>query len=894
MDADKKFLIIDGYNIIYRAFFALMNGSGKTTSVSVFFTSMLNLLKQTDAEYLAVCMDSRGDTLRKKDYAEYKATREKTPPKLHEETDEIRYLLSSFGIPVISEVGYEADDLICSLQSKYCNDAKIYIASGDKDLLQLVSNDKGVFQLRCDAKEDRWVIYDDEKVIERYGLPPTKIASYLALLGDSSDNVPGVAGIGEKSARELLSSYESIDDIYKNIEALKPAIRKKIESGRNDAYASLKLVSLSEDEYRYDLQGDCLDDYSIGKINAASGISALEEAGCIRVAGQMRKYMRDKGLMKESDAKNSISSPSKAQNRNGASDKGITSETASIPSVEALIEKSDKISVILDKTAANAFLSVGNGKSSVLQITDDEIKNKLATLIMDNAGKIVTINAKELYKLNKKPYGGSKGFIDDINVESYILDSTRAQETVPSLARTHLGENLYRKSAQEPSLFSTDDDADSLQTNSEYAEAILRIHSALHEKLEKEDLLKTYEEIEKPLIPIISDMELAGIYIDSNEIRKIESKLKGEVQKLEKRIYDIVGHEFNIQSPKQLQDALVNDMRIPLAKKTHTGFSTDQQTLEELSNSYEIVELILEYKAKVKLLQTYTMSLLDEIDASDNRLHTTFLQTGTQTGRFSSIRPNLQNIPARTQEGNLIRGCFTASNGCRLISCDYSQIELRVLAHLSKDEALCSFFNKDLDVHRATAAALKGVEYDSDSISDKDRSSAKTINFAVIYGMSSFSLAKILKISVKNAQKFIDSYFDLFKGVVELKKQIIGTAKEKGYIITEFGRKRYLDDIVNPNRILMQKAERQALNSTIQGEAADIMKIAIRKAADAVKADNLNVRILLTVHDEIISEATEDCVEDAKALIKAEMENAVKFSVPLKANASDGKTWGEL
>ncbi|HAL18014.1 MAG TPA: DNA polymerase I [Spirochaetaceae bacterium] len=891
---DRKFLIIDGYNIIYRAFFALMNGTGKTTSVSVFFTSMLNLLKQTDAEYLAVCMDSRGDTLRKKDYAQYKANREKTPPELHKETDEIRFILSSFGIPVVSEVGYEADDLICSLQGKYCNDAEIYIASGDKDLLQLVSNDKGVFQLRCDAKEDRWVIYDDDKVIERYGLPPTKIASYLALLGDSSDNVPGVAGIGEKSARELLSSYENIDDIYKNIEALKPAVRKKIESGKSDAYASLKLVSLSEEEYRYDLKNDCLEDYSIGKINAASGISALEEAGYIRVAGQMRKYMRDKGLIKENDARSGNANTSKAQNGNDASGKSVLCEAANISSVEMLIEKSDEISVLLDKTASNAFFSLNDGKTFVLQIADDKIKSKFAALIADNAGKIVTINAKELYKLSKKTCDSSNGFIDDINVESYLLDSTRAQETIPYLARTHLGENLYRKSAQEPSLFSTGDDADSLRTNAEYAAAILRIHRALHEKLKKEDLLKTYEEIEKPLIPIISGMELAGIYINSNEIRKIESKLKEEVQKLEKQIYGIVGHEFNIQSPKQLQDALANDMRIPLAKKTHTGFSTDQQTLEELAGSYEVIELVLEYKAKVKLLQTYTVSLLDEIDPSDNRLHTTFLQTGTQTGRFSSVRPNLQNIPARTQEGNLIRGCFTAANGCKLISCDYSQIELRVLAHLSRDDALCGFFKEDLDVHRATAAALKGVDYHSDSITDKDRSSAKTINFAVIYGMSAFSLAKILKISGKDAQKFIDSYFELFKGVVELKNRIIETAKDKGYVITEFGRKRYLNDITSPNRILMQKAERQALNSTIQGEAADIMKIAMRKAADAIKGNNMDVRILLTVHDEIISEAKEDCVKDAKALIKAEMENAVKLTVPLKANASDSKTWGSI
>ena len=887
---DDIFLIIDGYNIIYRAFFALLNSNGKTTSVSVFFASLLNLLKTTQANHLAVCMDSRGPTLRKQAYAEYKANREKTPPKLHEETDLIRSILSSFNIPVLSQAGYEADDLICSLQRKYKGKATIYIASGDKDLLQLVNASSKVFQLRCDAKEERWTTYDDDKVIEKYGIPPIKMASYLALLGDASDNVPGVAGVGDKSARELLASYENIDDIYARLESVKPAIRKKLEAGKDDAFASFELVSLDNEKYLYDLQDDVFDNYSIEKANAISGTKALEDAGCIRIAGQIRKFMRDKGLFDEKEAQ---TAREKEKTEASAANECDCKE-ADIALASKAFNDSEKVSVLINESRTKAFFSANGTSSYKLNIKDPANLKAFCRMISDNASKIIALDAKGLYKLaNECGNIAIKGLMDDVNVESYLLDSTKAQESIPSLARSHLGENLYRATKQTPTLFSDEDESDDPQDSS-YAAAIMRIHSALAKKLESEKLCEVYSSIEKPLIPVISEMEQNGILINPEKIREINSRLGAEASELERKIYSLVGREFNIQSPKQLQDILTNVVKAPLTKKTQTGYSTDQQVLEELADDYEVISLILDYKAKTKLLQTYTTTLLEDVSPSDGRMHTTLLQTGTQTGRFSSVRPNLQNIPARTQEGNLIRGCFTASKGHKLISCDYSQIELRVLAHLSKDPNLCQFFNDDLDVHRATAAALKGADYNSDKITSKDRDSAKTINFAVIYGMSAFSLGKILKISNKEAQNFIDNYFGLFKGVVELKNRIIDEAKQTGYVMTEFGRKRFLSDITNPNKVIMQKAERQALNSTIQGEAADIMKIAILKTAKALESNGKKAKMLLTVHDEIIAEAKNDNVEDAKSIIKSEMENSAKLLVPLKTNASDGDNWGEL
>jgi DNA polymerase-1 len=935
--------LIDAYGLIYRSYFAfltrpLRNSAGANVSALFGFARTLitlidegapaagsdgkPLAKPQKPRRLAVVFDSRSPTFRHKMYAEYKATRQKAPEDLHSQVPLVEEVLRALGVPCLTLDGYEADDIIATLAKKCREEGRqCYILSSDKDLLQLV--DKGTWELRPvkaapgEAGGLPYELVGSGEVKAEWGVNPGKVLDLLSLTGDSSDNVPGVKGVGEKTAVKLMSRYGSLDEIYKNIAGIEGAVGKKLAEGKESAYFSKDLIRLV---YDVPLPVKDIDELSVENLDRAAGAKVLYREGIRQSAKQL-----DNGAGAGQGGGENVEAESSAVN--GAADSallgdGVYKTILDIKELESLLETARKQKLLaldfetdsLDAwnaspigislavkpkegfyvpVAAHEETKAGDGRLAPF-IDPEKVKALLAPFFSNPAMTIAAHNAKYDYKVSRG-WGIErwKCTIWDTMVAAWLVDPERNNYSLDSLSAFFFGVSTtaYNDIVPKGKTFDSVPLEIACRYSAEDADLCLRVKGYLEPRLKEAESQGLFTNLEMPLLPILAEMEGVGIKIEPTVLKSYGAELGKELEDIQRRTYRTVGHEFNLSSTQQLQKVLFEERKLRPGKKTKTGYSTDVAVLEELARVDEVPALILRYRTLAKLKSTYVDSLADEADA-EGRIHTNFVQTGTATGRLSSREPNLQNIPIRDEEGRRIREAFTAKPGCVLISADYSQIELVVLAHLSEDKNLLSAFTEDKDVHARTASLIFGIA--EKDVKSEQRRIAKTINFGVMYGMSAFRLANELNISRTEAAAFIEAYFKTYAGISDFIGSLIRKTEALGYASTILGRRRYIPDINSRNKTEKDSAERVAVNTPIQGSAADIVKTAMLNLDKALSAAKSPARLLLQVHDELILECPKDAATETAELVKREMENAVKLKIPLRVSVETGKRWGDF
>lgn len=944
---ENTLFVLDSYGLIYREYFAfisrpLTNSRGENISaVFGFFRNLLTILKTYSPKYMVAAMDSKTATFRHELYAEYKATRPKTPEDLHAQIPWIEDILETLGIRVIRRDGYEADDVIATLAKKAESEGRnCVILSADKDLQQLTNS-----HIHC-MKPDKtqiWAELDEAGVEKDWGVPATKLLDLLSLMGDTADNVPGVKGVGQKTAVKLLTEYGTLEGIYEHADEIKGALGEKIRGDRENAFFSKKLITLCTEVPDLCAVGECCTT-QLDFASAAEKMSALEIRAIARdyraeAGGSAANADADLGDLfagaSPSKKESETGSDSLSQNvipvKNHGNYKAITdaaelssyidkilaaenplfafdTETDSLNTFEANLlgfslsyEKGSGVYVPIASGGGDLFSEeVGVSKKDALEQIRRLFYSPKCTIILHNAKfDLKVLDSQGFIKIEDWT-GETSGVakIADTMIAAWLLEPDRSEKTAYSLEYLsetilHLKGTEFDEIVPKGKTFADVDLETAASYSSEDSDFTLQLWNHFESRLKEENLSELFWNMEMKVLPILAQMEANGIHIDSNYLKDYAVELKNQLSSIEKEIFSLAGHEFNIASPKQLGTVLFEEKKLPVGKKTKTGYSTDTSVLEELSELDPLPAKILEYRAKAKLLSTYIETLPEQAD-TDGLVHTTFMQTGTATGRLSSKDPNLQNIPVRSEEGRRIRTAFTAKKGTVLISADYAQIELVVLAHLSGDKNLCDAFNNNVDVHKSTASLIYGVAMND--VTPEMRRSAKTLNFGLMYGMGAFSLAKDLGIGRGQAKDFIDNYFAVYSGVKNFFDENVRHAEETGYIKTIFDRRRKILAINSKNKMEKEGAIRVAKNSPIQGSAADIVKKAMIDVAQALKATQSKARLLLQVHDELIFECPDDenAISDAIALIRDKMEHAVKLSVPLRVSIEHGKNWGKF
>ncbi|GHT69098.1 DNA polymerase I [Spirochaetia bacterium] len=961
MSEPAPLYLIDAYGLIYRSYFAflshpLRNPAGRNVSALFGFARTVVTLLDEGAPAadaggklrdkpgrplrLAAIFDSRTPTFRHKMYAEYKATRQKAPEDLHDQVPLVEEVLAALGVPALRADGFEADDIIATLAKKcQAENRQCYILSSDKDLLQLVGN--GTWELRP-LKSPRGdspagggmgglplELVGPNEVKAEWGVAPEKVLDLLSLTGDASDNVPGVKGVGEKTAVKLMARYGSLDEIFKNIAGIEGAVGKKLAEGKESAYFSKKLITL---ECEVPLPVKNIEELSIENINRSAGAEVLMREGVIQIARKLDRAAANGGTAGGGAGTGAVDN---GGNTDGDSQAGgfASHSSFSVPADPALLGEG-VYKTVLDLAELKNLLAAGRkqgflaldfetdsldawnarpiGISLALKpkegfyvpvaahqgsapfLDPEKVKELLAPLLADPAMTIAAHNAKYDYKVSRG-WGIEKWRckIWDTMVAAWLADPERNNYSLDSLATYHLEYTpvAYKDIVPKGITF----DVVSLETATRYsaedADLCIRMKQYLEPRLKAAEATGLFENLEMPLLPILAEMEGLGIKIEPKVLKDFGVELSTELGQIQGKIYTTVGHEFNIASTKQLQEVLFTERKLKPGKKTKTGYSTDVAVLEELAREDPVPALILRHRTLAKLKSTYVDTLADQADRN-GRLHTNFVQTGTATGRLSSREPNLQNIPIRDEEGRRIREAFIARPGCVLISADYSQIELVVLAHLSEDENLLAAFTDGKDVHARTAALIFGI--DEKDVHADQRRIAKTINFGVMYGMSAFRLANELSISRTDAAAFIEAYFKTYSGIRRFIEELIAKTEKTGYASTIFGRRRYIQAINSRNKTEKAGAERMAVNTPIQGSAADIVKTAMLNLDKALAASGSPARLLLQVHDELILECPRDAAADTAKLVQEVMEKAVTLKIPLRVSVETGKRWGDF
>lgn len=879
----KKVLLIDTYAFLYRAYYAsqshpLQNKDGKEVGAYMgFFSTVLYLIKEIQPTHILFASDSSSPSKRKQLYEPYKANRDKMPDDLREQIAFVKNAIEVSRIPLYKEDGLEADDILVDLASRLSRENyECVIATGDKDILQVVDDSKHISVYRPPAFGTKWTHYDEATIKEKYGFGRESIASFLSLLGDSSDNIKGVSGIGEKGAKELLQNYPTLDEVYKNIDSItNTRLKNKLVEGKEDAILSYSLVVLGD--YKYSGAFN-IDDAELNHIDFDALVKTLSSDGLSSLSSRFQKTLSEMNIQE-------IGVPDE---ENKTEELVYESAEVNIDEATRDFTEESKIAAFVSADKSVFSYSFDGKKAKFLHLNQNYIKiiSKLISSFLSSPfNTLVSFDMKELFKLSEVEFKDVKAATYDIEVMAYLEDSENSYFTKEYLATKYLNLAIVETKKEEASLFDTE--------AVKPIECILsyRLLDPLKNSLEKLDLESYYETIECPITFILSTMEKAGIYLDRSELENLKAALETRLKNLESEIYESIGHEFNIASPQQLSSVLFETLGIKNGKKTKTGFSVDKEVLESLRYSHPVVEKILDYRSAAKLKSTYTDALTSLISPLDNRLHTTFLQTGTATGRFSSKNPNLQNIPVRNEEGRLVRMAFKAKDGNVLLSSDYSQIELVVLAHFSKDKELTEMFKSGEDVHRLTASKI--FAKNPIDITKDERRAAKTINFGVIYGMSAFRLQKDLGVTRKEANDFLESYFSLFKGVREFIDNTIKEVKQTGFTTTILGHKRFFKNINDSNRNIREATERAAVNSVIQGSAADILKKAMIDIIRSTKESD-KAKLLLNVHDELIFEVSSDTKDEFSKKVEQCMVNSVPLSVPLRVSIETATAWGEM
>jgi len=899
----KKLVIIDANALIHRAYHALPSLTTKTgelvNAVYGFSSVLLKVINELKPDYIIAAFDKRGKTFRHEEYKEYKATRVKAPEDLYAQIDRVKDLVRAFNIPVYEKEGFEADDIIGTIASqaeKSKEDIESIIVTGDLDTLQLVDPKTKIYALRKGMSDTK--IYDEEAVKERYGILPSQMNDFKGLRGDPSDNIPGVKGIGEKTAIDLVKKYKSIEGVYASLDKMKGAVKEKLERDKLNAILSKKLsIIVKNVPVKLDLQHSATRDFDRKKI--VDLFQKLNFFSLIKRLPDTKLPASSAGGQNESESTNMTS-------------EGVKDFKFELISEEKLdefikfLKEQGEVSIFLKTTGDKyynselegiAFVYKTGRAGYILQLKTHN--QKLKEVLEDEGIKKIGYDLKYVYEVLKKYDINLKGLLHDIMLAAYVLDPGGKIE-FKNMVLEELGEEIFvggKKGQLGLEMETPEETASKICRAADY---IFKLKNVYEEKIEKisreqngKNNIKTVlENIEVPLIRILADMEVAGIKLNTIIFKGISKKIGDTIANLEKNIYKLAKTEFNINSPSQLADVLFNKLKLPTddIKKIKTGYSTASAELEKLKGKHKIIEKIEEYRELFKLKTTY-LDTLPNLTDENHRIHTTFNQAVTATGRLSSSDPNLQNIPIRTDLGQLLRTAFVAEEGYKLISADYSQIDLRVVAHMSGDKKLIETFIKGEDIHRTTASEVFKVT--PSQVTEKMRRSAKALNFGIIYGMSVFGFAQSAGIERDEAKKFIDEYMKKFTGVADYIRKTKEFAKTNGYVETEVGRRRYIPEINSPNFQVQNAAERMAINMPIQGLAADIMKLAMIAVSTNYES-NTNVRMILQIHDEILLEVKENIADEAVQKVKTIMESVYKLGVPLVANVKVGDNWGEI
>lgn len=937
--------ILDSYGLIFRCYFAfvnrpLTNKQGQNISALFgFFRNLHFIFEHYNPSCLIAAMDSKTKTFRHEMFSEYKATRNKTPEELHAQVPWITEILETMGVPVLQCDGYEADDIIATVAKK-CEKIgrQCRILSGDKDLMQLVTENTNILK----PENGGWKLTKTDGVQAEWGVEPKQILDLLSLFGDSSDNIPGVHGVGVKTAAKLLSEYNDIDGIYANIEKIKGAMQKKLIDGKENAYFSQKLVRLEENvpcpsidsllskeiDYNFSDAGKILEKY--GAFAVAKSYFELGDKNASAFKKTTLPHAEKLSVSSDKNEKNA------AEKSNEDNPPTVQEECKKNYGEYSVITRLEELETFVN-TAINEKVVAFDSETTSLDTMNTQIVGfslcvqagkavyvpLYTTNIFENADFIPKEKAfSELLRLFENPeitvifHNGkfdykvlrSNGMsfkngkpdckIFDTMVAGWLLSPDRIGKNSYGLEYMaerylHLKGIEYSEIVPKGQNFSDIELERAAPYAAEDADFTYQLWAKTEKMLKEQNLYELFVRTEMQVLPILAEMEIAGIHLNPDALNKYNEELSAGIEEAEKAIYKEVGHSFNIASPKQLQTVLFEERKLKPGKKTKTGFSTDTAVLEELSMYDSVPKMILEFRELSKLKSTYVETLPKLCD-KNQRIHTDFVQTGTATGRLSCRDPNLQNIPVRNEAGRKIRSAFTAPEGCVLISADYSQIELVVLAHLSGDENMKRAFLEGTDVHKATAALIYGVT--EENVTPEMRRTAKTINFGVIYGMSAFRLANDLGISRTEAAGFIENYDRLYSDITKFKAETILKAEDSGYVETIFGRRRYINGIKSANKVEKAAAERIAINTPVQGSAADIVKKAMCDVDKALRNAKNGARLLLQVHDELICECPENpkAIDETLCIIKEMMENTVKLSVPLKVSIESGKNWGEF
>ncbi len=861
----KKLLILDSNSILNRAFYGVRYLSAKdgtpTNAIYGFLNILLKLIKEQEPDYICAAFDVKAPTFRHKQYEGYKAQRKPMPEGLAAQMPLAKDVLRAMGVTILEKEGYEADDIIGTV-ARLCEESEIscFIATGDKDDLQLASDKTKVILTVTKSGYNETIIYDDKAVKEKYHVTPTEFIDVKALMGDPSDNIPGVKGVGEKTAMSLIEKHHSIEYIYENIDGigLKGAMLQKMKDGREMAFMSKELATINRNTPIEFNAEECVFDgfenngelYEILKrLELNSIIKKLDLSG-----GDNVKENEDifKDFSYQVGDKNMISG--------------------------------DKVTVVLDFDGDNiSSAAVGVGNNAVVLNEQDDIKELLED---DSIAKVMFDVKEAIVKLNGRI--DIKNISDDTAIAAYLVDPAKNEYTIEKLASEYFGTVIEKPEVKQLSLLD-DVETDRSEYLAKCAVALGVLNERIGDKIKENGQEKLYQEVELPLVTVLAHLEINGFLVDDNQLKEFADKLGEKIDALTNEIYMLAGEEFNINSPKQLGVILFEKLELKPVKKTKTGYATNADVLEKLRDKHPIVNFIMEYRQLAKLKSTYCDGLTAVVNPNTHRIHSVFTQTVTVTGRLSSTEPNLQNIPTRTELGREIRKMFVAKEGYVLVDADYSQIELRVLAHIANDETMINAFRNNEDIHAVTASQVLGIPLED--VTKEQRSSAKAVNFGIVYGIGEFSLAQDLHISVKEAKAYIESYLEKYHGVRNYMESIKEQAKKDGYVKTMLNRIRYIPELKSPNYNIRQFGERVALNTPIQGTAADIIKLAMVRVDNRLINEGLKAKLILQVHDELIVEAHKDEVDKVKQILSEEMQSAMELNVPLKVDMSTGHSW---
>lgn len=855
--------MLDGNSILNRAYYGIKLLTTKdgqyTNAIYGFLTTFRRLLDESTPDAVAVAFDLKAPTFRHKAYDGYKANRKGMPDELAAQLQPLKDLIAALGYKIVTCEGFEADDILGTLAKKCTDDGyECIIATGDRDSLQLVSPTVSVRIAATKFGKPEVTLYDEAKIMEVYGVSPKQLIEIKAIQGDTSDCIPGVPGIGEKGAADLIKRFGSVAYIYENLDTIdvKPGIRKKLEAGKDSAYMSRMLGTISTE----------------APIDTDINSYIPKERDKSAVATQMARLeffsLMEKWGVGAEDIGHTIEESTVEQ------DNRELTRVQDFDLMKLYRELKGKTVDFLARTdgADITELKFSDGKNvyTADNFTAD-FQDFAEKFLSDESISKRTHNIKSVFAVADKIGYECKGIVFDTMLAGYLLNPNASDYLLERL----IGEyGIASLKCDTPTGL----------------ESFIPLADKLTTEIDTKQQTNLLHDIEIPLAQVLASMENIGFAVDRQGIYEYGESMNDDIERLRESICEQVGYDFNINSPKQLGAALFEKLALPKGKKTKSGYSTSAEVLEELKDYHPVINEILEYRTLTKLKSTYCDGLLKVI-GEDGRIHSSFNQTETRTGRISSTEPNLQNIPVRTERGKEFRRFFTAKEGCLLADADYSQIELRVLAHIANDKHMIEAFENNYDIHTSTAA--KVFELPDEMVTSQLRSRAKAVNFGIVYGIGAFSLAKDIGVSRKEADKYIKDYLKLYSGIDSYMKNVVEEAKSNGYVTTMFGRRRYLPELAASNRNIRAFGERVARNMPIQGTAADIIKIAMIRVYDRLKKENMKARLILQVHDELIVEAPEDEAEKAAALLSEEMQNAVQLAVPLTADAGVGKTWYE-